>query len=132
MGIFLTESSVAQLANGDAKARWQLDLEVDVAHLQQRYRLLNAEADLGARVQRLEIGEGAFREVEGKEGVDMDKLCNIGAIHATLYGGEEGNEQLAHTCMVVDLFRDGFEEGDGIDSIARRMYGVTDLSKGNV
>lgn len=131
VSILLDEASITKLANRHTHLRWQLDLEVDVAHLQLRHRLLDVEADLREQLQRLEVPGSTFREVWDKEGVSVDALCNIGAIHATLYGDKEEKEELARVSIVVDLFRQGYEDRDGINDIARRVYGVTDLSQDN-
>lgn len=130
--ILIDEASLTKLASHHTHPRWQLDLEVDVAHLQLQHRLLDVETNLQEQLQQLEVPESAFRQVWHKESISVDALCNIGAIHATLYSDNEGKEELAQVSIIVDFFREECEQRDGIDGIARRVYDVTDLSQHNV
>lgn len=130
LSISFDAAQLANLTRTEGAATWHVELEVDVANLQTRHTLLVANADLGAVDHRLYIPSSTFLEMMKSPDVTADRICNICAIHADLYGDEKRSERVAHVTIVLDVCRDGYNAGSDVNSIIRRVYGVTDASTG--
>lgn len=131
LAISFDAKQLAKMARTEAAGSWHVELEVDVAHLQTRHTLLIANADLSAVDHRLYIPSSKFLEIMKAPDVTVDSICNICAIHAGLYGDEKRSERVADVTIVIDVSRDGYDSGSEVSSLIRRVYGVTDASRGN-
>lgn len=110
----------------EGKGRFQVDLEFDVAYLQQRYPILSKEVDLRQNLHRLIIPGKDFERVG--ESMNINTLCNIGALHLTLYDEKEGGEKVGAESVVMDMGRIGYDASGGLAAVVRKIYGIEDIS----
>lgn len=129
LSVQFSESDSKSLARAsEMKATWRVELEVDVAYLRSRHTLAMIEADLQQRLHRLRIPSAAFRQVVESRAVSVDGICNVCAIHVNLHRDGRPEERIGGTTVVMDVSRDGYDSGQGIESVIRKFYGVVDRS----
>lgn len=118
-------------ATAGAKHEWDVQLEVDVAHLQSRHALLRVDANMDEEKHHLHIPCSALTAVMEGAGVTVDTICNICAIHAQLRqkGVTEQGNVLAEVAIVLDVSRDGYDSRADVHELTRRVYGITDASR---
>ena len=100
---------------------WLVEYERDVAYACTRYELARIPTSFEEK-NRISIPSDAFQALISDNALTADDMCNISALHFSLYTGKK---QVATTTLVVDVFREN--PSTTLKKLQRRIYGPTSL-----
>lgn len=109
-------------------AQWYVELEVDIAHLQERHQLCVMPCKLDD-----DTSDGGIREhihIPGRVIEDaviqkpVESLCNVCALRIWLQCELDGRRLTNEIVMVMDVSHGGYKQLDDVFKLCRKIYGV--------